>query len=208
MSLQTRLSALITAIGADIKSLGTRVTTLENAPGGGGGVTEIHNGSGAPQTLLANSENTINGSAIAIPTGKIKAGTKYTCRIDIQKTAAGVAAPVVNVRIGTTAGNGDTSRGLLTLSAQTAVADDGLLEIESTFRSSGASTVLQNIGRLWHRLVTTGLSVTAVFTVFRNTSGVFDSTGAGLFIHVTLNPGASAAWTVNETTSKLENLTP
>lgn len=51
MSLQTRLSALISAVGADVKALGNRLSTVENTKvliiDGGATPTETNNGSPA-----------------------------------------------------------------------------------------------------------------------------------------------------------------
>lgn len=197
-SLQSRISDLITAIGADIKALQAA------SPG----TKDRYNASQANQTLSANVENSIAGSVVSIPQGKIQIGTVYRCSFDVAKTAAGTAAPIVVVKVGPNGGIADTARCTINMSAQTGVADEGKIEIECAFRVAGASAILQMVERLWHRLVTTGLSVTAVFTQFRVTSAAFDVTGTPLFISVVVNPGASAAWTVSMCSAELVNLAP
>lgn len=194
-SLASRLSDLITAIGADIKA-------LQSAS------YDLHNASSANQTVAGNGEVYIAGSNITIPTGKIKVGTKYRCKFDVVKTGAGIAAPVVTVKVGTNGSVADTNRATLTFAAQTGVIDEGEFELEFVFRASGASAVIQAMGSLLHRLVTTGLNVTAVYTKVLNTGGSFDITGAGLKIGVAVNPGASASWTVSLVEAELLNLTP
>lgn len=194
MSLATRLSDLITAIGADIKALQNRTT-------------DQHNTSVAAQTLGA-ADTYLTGSVISIPQGKIKVGTKYRVRFNVVKTAAGVAAPVITCRVGTAGSTADTARAALTFAAQTAVIDEGYFECDFIFRQSGATALIQGLGNLWHRLVTTGLNITAAFTSVLNTGAAFDVTGASLKIGVSVNPGASSAWTVSVASAELSNLTP
>lgn len=192
MSLQSRLSSLITALGADIKALQTRRTS--------------YNASSSDQTGFS-SDTYLAGSSVAIPTGKIKVGTIYKCRFNVVKTGAGTAAPVINVRVGTAGSTADTSRVSLTLTAQTGVIDEGEVDVDIVFRAAGASAVAQAFARLRHRLVSTGLATTSN-TFVSGTSGSFDITGAGLIIGLSVNAGASAAWTISLVSAELRNLTP
>lgn len=194
MSLQSRISEFITALGVDIKDLQSRSNDRRAA-------------SFANQTLT-NGDTYIVGSAIAIPADKVKAGTTYRCKFNVVKTGAGAAAPAINVRVGVNGSIADTSRGAFSFAAQTAVIDEGVIEIEAVFRSNAATAFVQVVGRMWHRLVTTGLSVTAVFTQFLNTGGTFDVRGAGLIMGVSINVGASSSWTVSVVTTELTNLVP
>lgn len=188
-SLATRISDFITAMGSDIKYL--RQTRF--------------NQSIANQTGFA-ADTYLTGSNVVIPQGKVRAGTRYRCRFDGVKTAAGVAAPIINVRVGTAASTADTARATLTFAAQTAVIDEGTFEVDVIFRAAGATAVIQAMGQLWHRLVTTGLNVTAVFTKVLNTGAAFDVTGANLQIGLSVNGGTSAAWTVSMVRAEIENI--
>lgn len=195
MSLQTRLGALITAIGADIKTLQSRVGPPSSA-------------SIALQTI-ADTDQYVTGSAVAIPQGKIKAGTFYRCKLNVIKTAAGVVAPIFTVRVGIAGALSDTAVATLNgYSVQTGVADEGVFEFDCIFRQSGATAVIQTMYTLLHRRATTGLGITAAYTMFINTGGSFDVTGANLKIGVSANPGTSASWAVNVVTAELLNLTP
>lgn len=195
MDLQGRLSALITAIGADIKSLRTRNY-------------DAHAASTAAQTIAGNSDTYIAGSGVTIPAGKIQVGTKYRCKFNVVKTAAGTTAPVISVRLGTAGTTADTARATLTYAAQTAVADEGEIEVVVVFRAIGAAAgVIQAIGNLAHRLITTGLNVTATFTSVKNTSATFDST-TPTKIGLSLNVGASGSWTMDLVEAAVENLAP
>lgn len=193
MSLQSRLSELVTAIGADIK-------TLKNS-------AHKSAASIALQTVSSNSDVYLTGSAVTVPAGKIQAGTTYRCRFNVVKTAAGTQAPVVSVRVGTAGTTADTARASLTFAAQTAVADEGMFEVIATFRSSGATAVIQAVGNLLHRLVTTGLNVTGIFTSVLNTGASFDATTATK-IGLALNISTSASWAINVVSAELINVAP
>lgn len=195
-SLATRLSDLITAIGTDIKALKTRNY-------------DAHGASIAAQSISANLDTYITGSTVTIPAGKIQVGTKYRCKFNVVKTAAGTAAPVITIRMGTLGTTaGDAAITTLTFAAQTGVIDEGEFEVEVAFRAVGTATaVVQAIGHLLHRLVTTGLNVTGVFTSVKNTSATFNST-TPTKIGMSVNPGASAAWTVDLVVSEVLNLAP
>ena len=147
----------------------------------------------------------LTGSNISIPDNGLKAGTRYHLVFDVSKTAAGIAAPVVTVRFGTNGSTADTARLTFTFLAQTAVADIGTIEMWLTFRTVGASTVSSGVAQLRHRLSITGLQ-NLVSPTLQVTSGAFDSTVSGSIIGVSVNAGASAAWTVQTVQAELENL--
>lgn len=195
MTLETRLSALITAIGADIKALKTSV-----------GTPDKYNANTA--NVTANAADTyLPGSSIAIPQGKIKATTIYRCRFNASKTAAGVAAAVLNIRVGTAGTTADTARVSPAFQIQTAAADDGYVDLECVFRTAGATATISATGMLNHRGGGTGLVASSLgFAIAVGSS--FDVTTSGLIIGVSLNPGAAAVWTINNVTSDLVNLAP
>lgn len=192
MSLQTRLDALITLIGADIKSLNNRAAYSASTAQQGAGF--------ATDTYLA-------GSAITIPQGKVKAGTMYRCKFDVTKTALGIVAPQIQIRIGTAASTADTQRLFFAMATQTAAADEGTFEITGVFRAAGATASMQGITTLRHRLTTTGLNSTGAYSrVLASSGATFDVTGAGQKIGVSVNAGTSAAWTVQVVEAELINL--
>lgn len=164
-----------------------------------------YNASVAAQSGFA-ADTYLAGSNILLGSG-MTVRAMYRLRFNVLKTAAGVAAPIINVRVGTAGTTADVSRGAMTFQAQTAVADDGMFEVMSTFRTVGAGTaaVLQSSARLTHRLSITGLG-TGVSEQEIATSAGFDSTVAGLQIGCSVNGGASAAWTVQLVQAELVNL--
>ena len=125
-------------------------------------------------------------------TGAWAAGMTYVARFDMTKTAAGTAAMVINVRLGTAGTTGDTSRLTLTGPAQTAAADTGVCECWVTFRSvgSGTSAVIAGAFMWLHNLGTTGLSGSAQVSTNSAASSGFDSTTSNT-IGISFNGGTS-----------------
>ena len=163
----------------------------------------VNNASVAQQTGFS-ADTYLVGSSLAIPTN-IQAKTIYKCQFNVVKTAAGTATPIINIRFGTAGSTADTSRGTLTFSAQTGVVDEGVFELDAIFRVVGASAILQSLGQLSHRLSITGLG-TGVSEPEIATSGTFNSAVANSIIGVSVNGGASAAWTVEFVRAELVNL--
>lgn len=191
MPLDTRLGALAQAVGADIKTLYSG--------------RSIFNASTTAQGPGFASDTYLAGSACLIPTGRVKAGTMYRCKFHATKTAAGVATPVINLRVGTAGTTADTSRVALTFAAQTAVADEAFIEVWGTFRAAGATAVLQGVGMIDHTLAATGFS-TANTSIKNATSAAFDATAANLQVGLSVNAGSAAAWTVTLVQAELQNL--
>jgi hypothetical protein len=156
----------------------------------------------ASDTFLTNSD-------ILIPSFGLQAKTNFLWTISASKTGAGVAQPVYTIRTGSTRSTSDTSRLALTGPAQTAVADIGTLYILATVRNVGAAAVLQGTAWWVHR--GTAANTTTSGTGFANdttghiegSSASFDTSGiGGNYISLTLNGGASAAWTVTQVLSQ------
>ena len=159
---------------------------------------DMNNASTADQTANA-ADTYLSGGSVAI-SNRIKAGTFFRWRISATKTAAGVAGPIWNLRVGTAAGTGDTSRGSATGVAQTAATDTGIFEVEAIIRAVTATGTIQTLWRFAHKNATTGFANVAQDQVFQSTSGTFDLTATGLFIGLSVNPGASGVWTIQSVT--------
>lgn len=142
----------------------------------------------------------ITNSGLIIPSVSLQAGTVCIWYIVVTKTAAGTATPIWQVRIGTAQSVADTSRLSITTATQTAAVDTGFVTIIATCRSAGVSGVLQGAVRIHHNLAATGLANTpAGFNLVEGTSAGFDNTAlGGSYIGISVNGGASAAWTVNQ----------
>jgi hypothetical protein len=192
--LQTRIAALITAIGADVKRLRT-----------------AHTCSVAAQTLGTSDTYLAGSSPPAFTAGKIQAGTFYRTKFDMVKTGAGTAVATMTLRMGTTGTTTDAAVCLFTFpSAQTAAADNAQFEIEANVRSAGAGTaaVVEGVLYIIRTNNTTGFLSTAALQFMapiRVTSSGFDSTTVTR-IGVSINAGASSAWTTQVVQSDVENL--
>lgn len=154
----------------------------------------------AADTYLAN-------SSVSVPQGRVKVGSVYRCRFYASKTAAGTAAFVLTLRVGTTASLTDAARLTLTNNIpQTANIDDGVFEVTGAFRTAGASATIFGVADVGHRLNATGFA-TVANPVIAGLGTAFDVTGAGLFIGLSVNGGTAAAWTVRLVEAQLTNLT-
>lgn len=162
--------------------------------------TRIHTLSGGIRNqnladVVASAADTyLTGSALAVPQHLLQAGTVFRWRLYMTKSAAGVAAPTWNVRVGTLGTVADASRLLFTGPAQTAVIDTGTVEIVAVLRNIGLAGILAGGLRLSHNLATTGFAVLGAPTL-QVTSLGFDTTVANLIVGVSVNPGAAGVWT-------------
>jgi hypothetical protein len=145
----------------------------------------------------------VTGSDLKIPSWGHQAKTTILWRISASKTAAGVAAPIYNIRWGVNATTADTSHITLTAPAQTAIADIGTLFIELVIRTTGASGTMAATAWWGHR----GTAATStVGTGFANDgtghvqgTATWDMTGvAGQFVGISVTTGTSAAWTIQQ----------
>ena len=138
------------------------------------------------------------GSSIVIPAGQWRAKQQYRCKFDMTKTAAGVATPIITLRMGTLGTTGDAAIQTITFGAGTAFADTGVFDILITFRTigSGTSAVTQAVAKVDHHLGLTGLTSTgAVGTgIILGTSAGFNST-TQTTIGLSFNGGASFSGT-------------
>lgn len=171
-------------------------------------VEPLCNANTATQNNAGGTDGYVTGSGIVVPVTRLQAKSFYRCTIEVSKTAAGTATPIVNLRYGTGGSTSDASLGSFTSTAQTAAADDGMIEVWGLFYSvgSGTSAVVRSAFRITHNLATTGLANKAIASGTAVSSG-FNSTPAGSIIGVSVNPGASANWTYNLVAAELINLT-
>jgi hypothetical protein len=149
------------------------------------------------------------GSGITVLPGAWKAGATYYCMFDMTKTAAGLAAFTVNVRMGTLGTVVDTSVLSLAFAVGTAAIDSGKFELWVNFRSvgSGTSAVVAGIIGCSHHLAATGLITTGAsgYGQILGTSAGFNST-TQTKIGISVNGGASFAGTNSIVQSSLSNM--
>lgn len=167
----------------------------------GGGLT---NASIANQTVNA-ADTYLTDSDLLIPSFGMQARTRIVWALSASKTAAGVAQPIYNIRIGSARTTADTARLVLTGPAQTAIADIGTLTVMATVRNIGAAGVIQGTAFWAHR--GTAANTTTSGTGFANdTTGHVEGTSAGFdnsalggqFIGLSVNSGGSGVWTVTQ----------
>jgi hypothetical protein len=166
---------------------------------------EIRNWNTADVT--ANAVDTyITGSNLSIPAHLMQVGTTFRWKFVLTKTAAGVAAPIWVVRVGTAGSAADTARLTFTqVAAQTAAVDAGVYEIDAVLRNVGAAGVLAGGLRMNHVLATTGLSTLGA-NVQQVTSAGFDTTVASTIVGVSVNPGALGVFTIQVVSAQALNL--
>ena len=181
------------AAGSNRKALMSDLVTLIQ---GNGFPKTLVNSSTADQGAGFSSDTYLTNSNISIPSGYPVVGTKYKLTVALSKTAAGTAAPVLSVRIGTAGTTADTAILTFTFGAGSAAADNGILDVFAHFRTvgSGTSAVLVGVSSIRNVLASTGL--TNATKVRQNTSSGFNSTTANLIIGASWNGGTSASHTV------------
>jgi hypothetical protein len=136
---------------------------------------------------------------IQLPSFSMQAGMVFEWYFPVTKTA-GTAAPAYTIRIGSNQSVADTSRLVINGPAQTAVVDTGFVRVMVTVRSVAVAGVMQGMVWLQHNLAATGLANTpAGFSLVEGTSAGFDNTALqGQYIGLSVNPGTSGAWVVNQ----------
>jgi hypothetical protein len=178
-----------------IDSTTKRFITLNDAGNFNGRLSG--NDASASQGAGFASDTYVTNSGILIPSIGMKAGQLYRWLISLSKTAAGTAAAVVTVRIGAAQTTSDTSRLALTASvAQTAAAANGILQVMVGVRNVGASGVIAG-GFGMMSSVGLGGGADGVSSSFDN------SALAGQFVGLSINGGASAAWTITHVSCDL-----
>lgn len=158
--------------------------------------------------IASHSADTYYGVGMQLPSFSMQAGMVFEWYFPVSKGAAGIATPVYTIRIGPNQTTADTSRLALTGVLQSAAADSGFVRVMVTCRSVGASGVLQGMVWLQHNLATTGLASGATspagFNLVQATSAGFDNTALqGQYIGLSVNPGASGAWVVEQVLGRI-----
>lgn len=139
-----------------------------------------------------------------LPSFSMQTGMFFEWEFVVVK-GAGTAAPIFTIVIGANQSIADTVRQTMTLGVQTAVADTGVVRVNTVVRSVGVTGVLQGMVHLQHNLAITGLATTpAGLSIVQNTAAGFDNTAlGGLYIGLCVNPGTAAAWVVEQCVSRI-----
>jgi hypothetical protein len=175
----------------------TTKRTVQIDDGGNNKGLLSNNYSTASQGAGFASDTYVTNSGILIPSFGMKAGQLYRWFIGLSKTAAGTAATILQFRIGSNQSTADTSRLSLTASvAQTAAIAEGILTATLLVRSVSASGVIAGAFGIASS-VGLGGGKDGVSSAFDNTSL------AGQYLGISVNGGASAAWTVTSVFGEL-----
>lgn len=146
----------------------------------------------------------LTDSDLLMPSFGLQARCRLRWDISVSKTAAGTATPIYTIRLGAARTTSDTAILVLTGPAQTAAADVAVITILATLRNTGAAGVLQGTVSMVHNLAATGFATNAAGIV-EASSSTFDTTAAaGLYFGLSVNNGASGAWTVTQVQCTLE----
>lgn len=158
----------------------------------------------ADQTITAATDTILTGGTLSA-TG-VQVGTVYKWSVVASKTAASTAAATFIIRTGTAGTTADTARVTFTLGAQTAAADTAQFDILSTVRGPiSASCVMHGALTVVHHTGAATGFVNVVSPVYEVTSSAFDITPAGTLVSLSVNSGASAAWTVKSVVAERYN---
>lgn len=201
-----------TAVGATPGAATTNIYA-DNGPGS----PAFKNGAGRAGLMVGGSFNAaiaavagyaadtyVTDSDLLIPSFGLQARSFFRWQISASKTGAGIATPTYIIRMGSGRTTSDTAILTLTGPAQTAIADVGTLNVIAVVRSIGAGSAAVIQATAWWDHRGTAANTTTSGTGFANdstghvegTSSGFDSTAmAGKYIALSLNGGASAAWT-------------
>lgn len=160
----------------------------------------------AAQVLVAATRTLIAGTLVKVPTGGLKVGSRFKFLAAITKTAAGTAASTYDIGFGTVASGvaaTATARVSFTKPAGTAVADEGVIEVEATVRAVSATAgVVQGQFVLAHNLAATGHADVPV-VVLSTTSAAFDNSAEELYVGLYATTGAADAITVTQATGEV-----
>jgi hypothetical protein len=171
----------------------------------GADLVSTNNFSVAAQTPAAATRTYIAGSKITVP-GNLQIGTIFRWKLNLRKTAAGVAPSTFDVAVGTNGTTADTARLSFTKPAGTAAADEGFVTIEAIVRGPlSISGIMVGELVMMHNGNTVGHMVIPV-AVVNVVSGAFDVTPAGLFVGLCLTSGAADAITIEQVTAEALNV--
>lgn len=140
----------------------------------------------------------LTDSDLLIPSFGLQVRTKFKWLLSFSKTAAGTATPVYSLRIGANRTTADTARLQITGPAQTAAADVGVVTIIAIVRSVGAAGVLQGSCNFDHNGAAVGFADNNAGAVEATGAGFDNSALAGQYVGLSINGGASAAWTLTQ----------
>lgn len=185
------------------KTSGTDFATAWVTPAAGSAAILTNASTG---DVVASGADTYLAASSLLIGARQKAGTIIRWRVMMTKSGAGTATPIFNIRFGTNGTIADTARVTLTGVNQTAASDTGWVDIEAIVRVIGAAGNVHGGMSFEHFNTTTGFANKAQVQILRQGSANFDNTNAGLFIGLSVHPGASGVWTFQHVSAEALNL--
>jgi hypothetical protein len=167
-------------------------------------ITGIINSSIAAQSPVAATRTYITGSALALPASK-QIGTIFRWKLNMTKTAAGIAASTFDIAFGTTASVTDVAVLSFTKPAGTAVADEAWVEIVAILRGPlSASCIVTGEFTMIHNLQNTGHA--AIPCVVVNTVYAGFNITTPTYVGLCITTGAGDVITIQQVTAEALNL--
>lgn len=165
----------------------------------------LSNQNSAAQSINATTAY-VAGSSLAVPSSKLRVGTRLRWRFGITKTAAGsTVGCAFLVKFGTAGTGADTTQLTFTLGTPTAAADTALVEIECVVRSIGAAGVVVGVLEMAHNLAATGFSTLPTEALVVTSAG-FDTTVADLIAGISITTTAASVWSVEMVSAEAINV--
>lgn len=140
----------------------------------------------------------VTNSGLLVPSFGLQAQTMFEWLISTSKTAAGVATPIYTFRVGLLQTTSDIAFHSVTGPAQTAAVDTGLLSVLLVVRSVGAAGVMQATVAWSHDAAAAGFANNDASAAEATSGGINNSAFQGTYVGLSINGGASAAWTVTQ----------
>lgn len=154
--------------------------------------------------LLGVGDTVVTGSRVIVPSTGLWVGAVYHVRLSLSKSGAGTAQPIWTVRLGINGTTADAPQWTHTGVLQTAIAETGYYELICTLRTIGATGVLQGSLTVVRTggAAATGLASVPVVEVSGAAADKSWVTAQGILLSV--NAGASSAWTVTQCVAELK----
>lgn len=165
------------------------------------------NRSVAQQAFVAATRAQVIGSRIKVPTGGLQVGARYKVKMNLTKTAAGVATSTFDISLGLLGTIADTARVSFIKPAGTAAIDEGIVEILAVVRLVSATGIIVGEFELRHNGNTVGHAQVPVVDLY-STSAAFDNTGEELYIALNLTTGAADVVTAEVVDAELYQVLP
>jgi hypothetical protein len=163
----------------------------------GWGPLVIKNASTANQTGFAADQYVTSSNPPAMVANTWTTGGQYKCSFDMTKTAAGTAAPVVTVRIGTAGTTSDTAQLTFTFTVPASgAADTAVFDVQVNIRAIGGSGQVAGICRCTKNAASGGMTgASSAVEIKTATSAATVNFSTATTIGVSFNGGTSFSGT-------------